>query len=107
MKVPLRYYWLVGCLILGAFSVNAGEKDAQKGQTAETPCLTEEKKGRDNQHNVVILKELPELWVSGKEGDRQGVSAPYAGMSGDRLVVAGGCNFPGVPAAEGGEKVYY
>lgn len=107
MRVPLRYYWLVGCLVLGAFSVKAGVKDSQKGQTAGTPCLTEETKGRDNQHNVVNLKQLPGLWVSGKGSDRQGVSAPYAGMLGDRLVVAGGCNFPGVPAAEGGEKVYY
>ena len=101
MRVPLRYYWLVGCLVLGAFSVKAGVKDSQKGQTAGTPCLTEETKGRDNQHNVVNLKQLPGLWVSGKGSDRQGVSAPYAGMLGDRLVVAGGCNFPGVPAARG------
>ena len=36
-----------------------------------------------------------------------GVSAPFAGFVGDWLVVAGGCNFPDVPAAEGGQKVYY
>ncbi len=96
MKVPFRYYWLVGCLVLGAFALRA-----------ETRSLTEESKGRDNHHNVVNLKRLPELWVAGKEESKQGVSAPYAGMLGDRLVVAGGCNFPGVPAADGGEKVYY
>lgn len=37
----------------------------------------------------------------------QGVSAPFAGFVNDWLIVGGGCNFPTVPAAEGGEKVYY
>ena len=37
----------------------------------------------------------------------KGVSAPFAGFSGDWLLVGGGCNFPGTPAAEGGKKVYY
>ncbi len=37
----------------------------------------------------------------------QGVSAPYSGFIGNRLVVAGGCNFPDVPAADGGKKVFY
>ena len=36
-----------------------------------------------------------------------GVSAPFSGFVGDWLIVAGGCNFPDVPAAEGGQKVYY
>ena len=38
---------------------------------------------------------------------RQGVSAPFAGFIGNRLVVGGGCNFPDTPAAEGGKKVFY
>ena len=37
----------------------------------------------------------------------QGVSAPFAGFVGEWLIVAGGCNFPDVPVAEGGTKVYY
>lgn len=37
----------------------------------------------------------------------KGVSAPFAGFIGDWLLVGGGCNFPDVPAAEGGKKVYY
>ncbi len=37
----------------------------------------------------------------------QGVSAPFAGFIGDELVVGGGCNFPNIPAADGGKKVYY
>lgn len=40
-------------------------------------------------------------------GGGQGVSAPYAGRIGEALVVAGGCNFPDVPAADGGDKVFY
>lgn len=37
-----------------------------------------------------------------------GVSAPFMGTLPDgRLAVAGGCNFPGVPAAAGGAKRYY
>ena len=37
----------------------------------------------------------------------KGVSAPFAGFVGDWLLVGGGCNFPGIPAAEGGTKVFY
>ena len=36
-----------------------------------------------------------------------GVSACYAGFIDDKLVVVGGCNFPDVPAAEGGTKRFY
>ena len=38
---------------------------------------------------------------------QQGVSAPFAGFIGDWMLVGGGCNFPDIPAAEGGTKVYY
>lgn len=36
-----------------------------------------------------------------------GVSAPFAGISNGKLLVAGGCNFADIPVAEGGQKVYY
>lgn len=36
-----------------------------------------------------------------------GVSAAFAGDVDGRLVVAGGANFPGVPAAAGGKKAFY
>ncbi len=64
MRVPLRYYWLVGCLVLGAFSVKAGVKDSQKGRTAGTPCLTEGTKGRDRvcqNKNIIIIYFLSAL----------------------------------------------
>lgn len=107
MKVPLRYYGFVISILLSFFSLKAETGEQVKENTAETLCTPANKEIRDNQHNRVGLKKLPDLWVSGKEGNKQGVSAPYAGMLGDKLVIAGGCNFPGIPAAEGGEKVYY
>lgn len=44
---------------------------------------------------------------SAEQGISQGVSACFAGRIGRMLLMAGGCNFPGKPAAEGGEKRYY
>ena len=37
----------------------------------------------------------------------KGVSAPFAGFIKNWLIVGGGCNFPTIPAAEGGKKAYY
>lgn len=37
----------------------------------------------------------------------KGVSAAFCGVSGGHLILAGGCNFPHVPAAQGGQKVFY
>ena len=37
----------------------------------------------------------------------KGVSALYAGTLNGQLVMAGGCNFPHVPVADGGKKVFY
>lgn len=36
-----------------------------------------------------------------------GVSAPFAGTHGDYIIVAGGCNFPDIPVADGGKKKFY
>lgn len=43
----------------------------------------------------------------GNAGFLKGVSALYAGVIDGQLVIAGGCNFPDVPAADGGTKVFY
>lgn len=107
MKVSLGYYWLVVCVLLGSFSLRAEMRASGGKQRGETFSLPAEKAVKDNQHNVVRLKKLPDLRISEKDEEKQGVSAPYAGIIGDKLIVAGGCNFPGRPAAEGGEKVYY
>lgn len=42
-----------------------------------------------------------------EEGLAKGVSACYAGIFDGRLVMAGGCNFPGLPPRLGGAKKYY
>ena len=42
-----------------------------------------------------------------EKGLKSGVSACYAGMLNGKLLLAGGCNFPGIPADEGGKKKYY
>ena len=42
-----------------------------------------------------------------ESGYEQGVSACYAAIFNDTLYIAGGCNFPGIPAANGGKKHYY
>ena len=57
----------------------------------------------DNKFNQVNFTEVSQLEVS----TGQGVSAPFSGVVGDKIVVIGGCNFPDVPAAEGGSKQYY
>lgn len=44
---------------------------------------------------------------SQEEGLENGVSACYAGALGSKLIMAGGCNFPDVPASEGGKKKFY
>lgn len=43
----------------------------------------------------------------GEKGMNLGLSACYAGITGGQLLICGGCNFPGTPAAEGGKKKYY
>src|SRR5438128_2044870 len=39
--------------------------------------------------------------------DRIGFAAPFAGISGRALLVAGGANFPGAMPWEGGQKLWY
>ena len=43
----------------------------------------------------------------GEPGFSLGVSACYAGIYQGELLIAGGCNFPETPAAEGGKKKFY
>jgi len=49
----------------------------------------------------LAFDELPPL------PDPIGFAGPFAGVSGDRLIVAGGTNFPGKPIWDGGTKVWY
>lgn len=42
-----------------------------------------------------------------EKGIEKGVSACFAGIVDGYLIMAGGCNFPDVPAADGGKKKFY
>lgn len=55
----------------------------------------------------VTWASLPQAGAPTDTAYRKGVSAAYAGLIGHRLVLAGGCNFPDRPAADGGAKRYY
>ena len=59
--------------------------------------------GKNTDINKMNLKTLSPLSVNGG----QGLSGHFAGMIDGKIIVAGGCNFPNVPAAEGGAKVFY
>lgn len=68
-----------------------------------TAFAQEPSTGNDNKYNEVNYARLPELKVGGEDG----VSAPFAGRFGKKVIVAGGCNFADQPAADGGQKVFY
>ncbi len=60
--------------------------------------------GNNNKYNAVSYRSLPALSLEAGGG----LSGAYSGsIGGDALLVAGGCNFPDTPAAEGGTKTYY
>lgn len=67
------------------------------GRTGNKPAV------QDNKYNLVTYRSLAPLDVSGG----QGLAASFSGRAGDNLIIAGGCNFPGKPAAEGGAKIFY
>ena len=77
-----------------------------------TPLPTREGQGGGSAHRFNNASFLPLPALSAFGG--QGVSGAFAGLipkgfsvPHDRVLVAGGCNFPDVPAAEGGQKVFY
>ncbi|MDO4790726.1 MAG: hypothetical protein Q3998_07155 [Porphyromonas sp.] len=42
-----------------------------------------------------------------ESGFLQGVSGAFGGVIGDTYIYGGGCNFPDIPVADGGKKVFY
>jgi len=56
-----------------------------------------------NSKNRMSVEILAPLYAEGG----QGISAPFCGYIDDKPLIAGGCNFPQTPAAEGGEKKFY
>lgn len=114
MKIAVLHYLLWSVIFIsisveaGAYTgpVNTGvdvlrEKDRTGNYTDTLVPI------RDNHHNTASLKKLADLVVSEKEGLRQGVSVPYTGLIENRLIVAGGCNFPAGATADSAKKVYY
>lgn len=57
--------------------------------------------------NHVQWKKYPDLPPNENQKNSLGLASPFAGSYQDMVIVAGGCNFPDIPAAEGGKKVYY
>lgn len=82
---------LMVVLLLAGFVIAGSCTGRKEGDSRESPHL----------------KVLPELVVSENNGMKEGVSGAFGGVLGGRVMVAGGCNFPEQPAADGGEKVYY
>lgn len=65
-------------------------------------CHTSRDKNNDMEitWNLLTTEGLPDSLA-------KGVSASYAALIDNRLIVAGGANFPGKPGYEGGVKAYY
>lgn len=61
---------------------------------------------KNNEDTMINWTKLPDL-PGMADTASLGVSAPFAGVNGDFLLVAGGCNFPDKPVTEGGAKRYY
>lgn len=110
MRIPLLFLTsqimfmkILKTFLLSAFGVLA----LFSSMTLRADGIVTSAAGNDNRHNIVSLGKLPDLVISEPAGQPEGVSAPFAGMVGDVLVIAGGCNFPDEPAADGGRKMYY
>lgn len=62
----------------------------------------------DNNNSKQMKLKLTQLPVNGSYGDlAKGVSASYAALIDQKLIVAGGANFPGKLGFEGGSKTFY
>lgn len=67
-------------------------------------CAVARSSGDAGRSNHVSFQSLPVLEAS----PGQGIAAPFAGTAGSgEILVAGGCNFPEMPAAKGGAKHFY
>lgn len=57
--------------------------------------------------NTFIWEEISQIPPGLNDDVQHGLSAPFAGLSGGIVIVAGGCNFPDVPVYDGGSKKYH
>ena len=92
MRVFNKLLLLFGILIAQVCSHSLYAQDA-----------TEQADGASHRFNNVSFTAAPALSHFGG----QGVSGAFAGQAEGRILVAGGCNFPDIPAADGGQKVFY
>lgn len=83
----MRNFSVAGVVATLVLALAASNPDAAEQQPAGPPLLR--------------WSELPEL------PEPIGFAAPFAGVSGDALIVAGGANFPEAPPWEGGRKVWH
>lgn len=60
-----------------------------------------------NFKNHVAWKKMPSLPPNSGQSIQHGLASPFAGNHNGLVLVAGGCNFPDTPAAQGGAKKYY
>lgn len=58
-------------------------------------------------HKLTQLPGNPELMEQEDVDDQPGLAGSYSGISGQKLIVAGGANFPYGPPWEGGEKIFW
>ncbi|HPM11700.1 MAG: cyclically-permuted mutarotase family protein [Paludibacter sp.] len=61
---------------------------------------------KKTEHHNIKLTEVTPI-PSSLGGISKGISASFAGFLDNNLVVIGGCNFPEIPAAQKGKKVFY
>ena len=59
------------------------------------------------QTSCIAWTALPQAGTPADTAYRKGISAAFTGLIGDCLIMAGGCNFPDLPASDGGVKRYY
>ncbi len=57
----------------------------------------------NSKYNTVTLRTLPSMFSAGE----QGLAGAYICITPQKVGIFGGCNFPDVSAAEGGQKMFY
>lgn len=69
-------------------------------------CMNHVKNTSEGLETKISFEKM-EGFPSAEVGIEKGVSACFAGIVDHHLLLAGGCNFPDTPAAEGGKKKFY
>ena len=105
MRMALRRDYILICLFLCGWV--CGARSLRETSLLPRPQLPDSV----NPYSKIVepmtawtkLADLPGV----DQREALGVSAPFAGTHNGSLIVAGGCNFPDKPVAEGGTKRYY